>query len=121
MTKSLTPLLPERTGVIEEYDSSFTPVNIVVETEKEDPIELEKKKEKFKKSLNKEIDTIQDNLLYSYVKVGDEKLIDGLFAKLVATKKLSKEDMTTIFESNNIYLIHTNDDEINKENDKQLE
>ena len=117
----ITPLLPERTGVIEEYDSSFTPVNIVVETEKEDPIELEKKKEKFKKSLNKEIDTIQDNLLYSYVKVGDEKLIDGLFAKLVATKKLSKEDMTTIFESNNIYLIHTNDDEINKENDKQLE
>ena len=117
----ITPLLPERTGVIEEYDSSFTPVNIVVEKEKEDPIELEKKKEKFKKSLNKEIDTIQDNLLYSYVKVGDEKLIDGLFAKLVTTKKLSKEDMTTIFENNNIYLIHTNDDEINKENDKQLE
>ena len=116
----ITPLLPERTGVIEEYDSSFTPVNIVVETEKEDPIELEKKKEKFKKSLNKEIDTIQDNLLYSYVKVGDEKLIDGLFKKLVETKKLSKEDMTSIFENNNIYLIQTNDDEVNKENDKQL-
>ncbi len=117
----VTPLLPERTGVIEEYDSGFTPVNINVETEKEDPIALEKKKEKFKKALNKEVDTIKDNLLYSYVKVGDEKLIDGLFEKLVANKKLSKAEMTTVFESNNIYLVHTNDDEIDRENDKQLE
>ena len=117
----VTPLLPERTGVIEEYDSGFTPVNINVETEQEDPIALEKKKEKFKKSLNKEVDTIQDNLLYTYVKVGDEKLINELFAKLVANKQLSKADMTSIFEGNNIYLIHTGDDEIDKENDKQLE
>ena len=117
----VTPLLPERTGVIEEYDSGFAPVNISVETDKEDPAELEKKKEKFKKSLSKEVDTIQDNLLYSYVKVGDEKLIDGLFAKLVVNKKLTKPEMTSIFESNNIYLIHTGDDEIDKENDKQLE
>ena len=117
----VTPLLPERTGVIEEYDSGFTPVNISVETEQEDPIALEKKKEKFKKSLNKEVDTIQDNLLYTYVKVGDEKLINELFAKLVANKQLSKADMTSIFEGNNIYLIHTGDDEIDKENDKQLE
>ena len=117
----VTPLLPERTGVIEEYDSGFAPVNISVETDKEDPAELEKKKEKFKKSLSKEVDTIQDNLLYSYVKVGDEKLIDGLFAKLIVNKKLTKPEMTSIFESNNIYLIHTGDDEIDKENDKQLE
>ena len=117
----VTPLLPERTGVIEEYDSGFTPVNINVETEQEDPIALEKKKEKFKKSLNKEVDTIQDNLLYTYVKVGDEKIINELFAKLVANKQLSKADMTSIFEGNNIYLIHTGDDEIDKENDKQLE
>ncbi len=115
------PLLPERTGVIEESDSGFIPVNVVIENEQEDYLTLEKKKEKFKKTLNKEIDKIQDNLLYLYVKVGDEKLIDELFKGLVANKKLSKKEMTKVLESNNIYLIHTSDDEINKENDRQLE
>jgi len=117
----VTPLLPERTGVIEDSDAGFVPVNVVIENEQEDPSVIEKKKEKFKKSLSKEVDSIKDNLLYTYVKVGDEKLIDGLFAKLIVNKKLSKEEMTGIFENNNIYLIHTNDEEINKENDKQLE
>ena len=115
------PLLPERTGVIEESDAGFIPVNVVIENEKEDPLAIEKKKEKFQKSLSKEVDSIKENLLYTYVKVGDEKLIDGLFEKLVVNKKLSKEEMTSIFENNNIYLVHTNDDEVNKENDKQLE
>ncbi len=126
-----TKLLPTTAGQIEGDKETVYKLNTVSETISEmarsysevaaTTIDTDEElkndsKENFKDELLNNIEDFSDNVLYEDIIYDDEHILDDIYNLLEEKEEISKEELISIFEKNNSYIIGLNEeDDRNKE------
>ena len=126
-----TKLLPTTAGQIEGDKETIYKLNTVSETISEmarsysevaaTTIDTDEElkndsKENFKDEFLNNIEDFSDNVLYEDIIYDDEHILDDIYNLLEEKEEISKEELISIFEKNNSYIIGLNEeDDRNKE------
>lgn len=101
--------------VINEVAKSYKEVAATVAEEKI----TDKYFETFKNEFEKNIETLEDNILYNYI-IDDYEIYEDIFKIMKEKKYILKQDILDILEKNNEYIIQTDDEETNKKIDNDI-
>ncbi|MDO5557103.1 MAG: SpoIIE family protein phosphatase [Clostridia bacterium] len=111
--------LGNMSDTISEMAKSYKEAAATIVDEEELLLQQEKNKKIFIEELMNGLDGLEDNILFDDLYGSDTSIVDSIFTLLLEKEQIKREDLITIFEDNNNYLIgfdtDTKDNEIGKD------
>lgn len=121
-----TKLLPEATGRLEESSETLLKLNSISQTINEmsknhkQETTYESNVELYEHQVLKEIEKLEENILFDYFSENEDNLIQDIFDYLTENRVLTENALISILAKHNVYLMNSDNDESNAGEKEQV-